>query len=79
MHMLDNLSVAVHVFFICTLTSLTIYIQRYVNWSTNFRGLPLNVPMGPVCLKLVNSVCLFGFYDVSTFVGYLMPNPFLYK
>ena len=23
-------------------------------------------------------VCLFGFYGISTFVGYLMPNPFLY-
>ena len=22
---------------------------------------------------------LVGFYDISTFVGYLMPNPFLYK
>ena len=24
-------------------------------------------------------ICLFGFYGISTFVGYLMPNPFLYK
>ena len=24
-------------------------------------------------------VLLFGFYDLSTFVGYLKPNPFLYK
>ena len=24
-------------------------------------------------------VCLFGFYGISTFVCYLMPNPFLYK
>ena len=24
-------------------------------------------------------MCLFGFYGISTFVGYLMPNPFLYK
>ena len=23
-------------------------------------------------------VCLFGFYGISTFVGYLMQNPFLY-
>ena len=22
---------------------------------------------------------LFGFYDISTLVGYLMPNPLLYK
>ena len=24
-------------------------------------------------------VCLFGFNGISTFVGYLMPNPFLYN
>ena len=24
-------------------------------------------------------VCLFVFYGISTFVSYLMPNPFLYK
>ena len=24
-------------------------------------------------------VCLFGFYGMSTLLGYLMPNPFLYK
>ena len=24
-------------------------------------------------------VWLFGFYGISTFVGYLIPNPFLYK
>ena len=24
-------------------------------------------------------VSLFRFYEISTFVGYLMPNPFLYK
>ena len=27
----------------------------------------------------VLNVCLFGFYGISTFVGYLMLNPFLYK
>ena len=25
------------------------------------------------------NVCLFGFYGISTFVGYLMPNPFSYN
>ena len=24
-------------------------------------------------------VCLFGFYGISTYVGYSMPNPLLYK
>ena len=28
---------------------------------------------------LLDKICLFGFYGISTFVGYLMPNPFLYK
>ena len=27
----------------------------------------------------INISQLFGFYDISTFVGYLMPNSFLYK
>ena len=27
----------------------------------------------------VGMVWLFGFYGISTFVGYLMPNPFLCK
>ena len=30
-------------------------------------------------LYLTWFVCLFGFYGISTFVGYLMPNPLLYK
>ena len=24
-------------------------------------------------------VCLFGFHGISTLIGYLMPDPFLYK
>ena len=27
----------------------------------------------------VNYYCFFGFYVISTFESYLMPNPFLYK
>ena len=30
-------------------------------------------------LSIFFSLCLFGFYDLSTFVGDLMPDPFLYK
>ena len=30
-------------------------------------------------LGLFRFVCLFVFYAISTIVGYLMPNPFLYK
>ena len=28
---------------------------------------------------IIYFICLFGFYGVSTFVSYLMSNPFLYK
>ena len=35
------------------------------------------------CLKTIEEYqkysWLVGFYGISTFVGYLMPNPFLYK
>ena len=31
----------------------------------------------PIIQKFVS--WLFGFYSISTFVDYLMPNPFLYK
>ena len=31
----------------------------------------------PTKMQLVG--WLVGFYGISTFVGYLMPNPFLYK
>ena len=30
-------------------------------------------------LQMVRVVWLVGFYGISTFVGYLMPNPFLYE
>ena len=40
-------------------------------------GDPSSSP-GPDCLNScgIEMVCLFGFYGISTFVGYLMPNPF---
>ena len=48
------------------------------------------LPPGNICLArqslsfsgrgtLRMFACLFWFYGISTFVGYLMPNPFLYK
>ena len=30
-------------------------------------------------IKTGQIYCLFGFFGISTFVGYLMPNPFSYK
>ena len=62
-HMIDNLSIAVHAFVWCILTSLSvneILLPRYVNWSTSFRGFPLKVEIASSCLKHINSV-LFTF------------------
>ena len=42
----------------------------------------INYTLKEKCLipKLMNvGFGMFGFYGISTFVGYLMPNPFLYK
>ena len=39
---------------------------------------PFNLRL-KIDLVLVRMVGLFGFYGISAFVGYLMPNPFLYK
>ena len=47
----------------CMLTSLSVdkmLLQRYVNWSTNFRGFPLRREMAAFCFKHINSV-LFAF------------------
>ena len=47
-YMAVNRSIAVHVLSMCMLTSLSvdeIFLPRYINRSTNFRGLPLKVEM----------------------------------
>ena len=51
--MINNLSIAAHTF-----AKFSIYdiAARYVNRSTNFRGLPHNVEIIPLCLKDINSV-----------------------
>ena len=44
---------------VCTLISLSvevIFLQRYMNWSTNFRGLPFNEAMASAWLKCMNLV-----------------------
>ena len=56
----DNLSIAVHTFTRYMLTPLSvdkILLLRYVNWSTNFRGLSLKLEMAPSCLKHVGLYC----------------------
>ena len=58
-HLIINLSIAVRVFPMHMLTWLLvdeILLLRYMNWSTNFRGLTFNKEMAPICLKLMNSV-----------------------
>ena len=55
----DNPSKAVHAFPIHMLIPLSadeIFHSRHMNWSTNFRDLPLKVEMAPFCLKYMNSV-----------------------
>ena len=56
-HIIDNLSIAVHTFAKYIIASLwvdEILPLRYVNWSSNFRGLLLEVEMTPPCLKHMN-------------------------
>ena len=43
--MIDNLYIAVYVFGRRILISLSVLLPRYVNLSTNFRGLSLKVEM----------------------------------
>ena len=56
--MVVNLSIAVHELHLRMLTSLSvdeILLLRYMNWSTNFRGLILNVEMTPRNLFYLSS------------------------
>ena len=62
-HIIDNLSIAVHIFARHILSSLLvdeILLPMYVNLSTNFRGLPLCVEMDTSGLKHMYSI-LFVF------------------
>ena len=52
--MTDYLSIAVHAFAMRMLKTLSvdeILLSRFVNWSTNFRGLPLKVVYGTILFK----------------------------
>ena len=66
-HMINNLSIVVHTFARHMLTSLSvdeILLPRYVNLSSNFRGLLLKVEMAPCHLKHTNSL-LFAFMQMQ--------------
>ena len=59
--------------FVCLFVLVLWHINLY--WLFNAK---------PILLQIISSisnnfVCLFGFYGISTFVGYLIPNPFIYK
>ena len=61
-HIIDCLSIAFYAFAWPMLTSLAVdekLLPRYVNWSTNFRGLPLKVGMASFCLKYRNVFLVF--------------------
>ena len=61
--MVENLLTAIHAFPMPMLTFLSvdeILLLKYMNCSTNFRGLSFNVGMTPSWLKHMNSV-LSGF------------------
>ena len=54
-----SLSIVVYALPMHMLTSLSvdeILLARYVNWSTYFRGLPLDEEMAPSCLKHMKSI-----------------------
>ena len=58
-HIIDSLTISFHAFAKCMLASLSVdemLLLRYVNLSTNFRGLPLTVEMTSFCLKHIYSV-----------------------
>ena len=62
-HIIDNLSITVHIFAVHLLISLSVdetLLPSYVNLSTNFRGLALRGEIAPPHLKHMYSV-LFAF------------------
>ena len=71
LHRINNLSIEVCVFTRHMLTLLSvdeILLPRYVNWFTNFRGLPLKVEMA-FCACVCVCVCMYIYiyiYEVHT-------------
>ena len=62
-HMIDDLSIAIHDFAWCILTSLSVdetLLPRYVYLSTNSTGLLFRVKIAPSRLKYMHSI-LFAF------------------
>ena len=62
-YMINTVSIVVHALTRCMLTLLSIdemLLPRYVNWSTNFRGLPLTVEMVPFYQNIFNLFYLYS-------------------
>ena len=58
-HMINNLSIAVHTFSRHTFTTFSvdkILLLKYLNLSTNFRGLPVRWVKAPSYLKHINAI-----------------------
>ena len=68
--MVKNLSKAVHTFPM-QISVDVILLPRYMNWSSNFTGLPLKVEMTP-CLKHMNSVFIHVHVEANASC-YLLP------
>ena len=67
-HTINNPSIVVHTFARHVLTSLTvdkILLPRYMKWSTNFEGLPLQMKMVPSCLKYMISSKNYDLYRLN--------------
>ena len=81
--MIGNMSMTVHAFVMYMLTLLSveeILLPNYVNWSTNFRGLPLKSAISPSRLKHMNTFFIFIYVETNTpgyAVGILLRQVYL--
>ena len=67
---IDNLLIAVHTFSMRMLPSFSvdeILLLRYVNWSSNFRGLPLKVKMALSWLNHMNFLKIWVYIEANAF------------
>ena len=70
---------------ICWITSyITKILQNFwltleLCWSSFEHTIIILIPFGRSLFIVIGLVWFIGFYGISTFVGYLMPNPFLCK
>ena len=63
---------------VCVCVYIYIYIYNNVGGIRGIRGTVMETDMA-TWVQILDVGWLFQFYGISTFVGYLMPNPFLNK